>query len=252
MMVRSLRISTSLQLEVLMLISMRCLCWGENTATSLTKFRLIAFTSKWNRQYVQGPGGSIWVLIKPSPVYYLGQCKRADPAGQKAGKTFSDSLPQGSSCPHQISSATVFSSLGLCQDWAKCYLLHANAPTVRCFTYLSIPSNFQSILPLSLRYNTDFNSLCSSSRHDKNCHHRPSFPLFPFPTAPLFSEIKPDDFPVKAKRGKKKKKSAEAPERKKPKLDELKVLRFYFLPLGRVAYSQPFKFHETIAQVLCK
>ncbi|CAL8300499.1 unnamed protein product, partial [Boreogadus saida] len=36
-------------------------------------------------------------------------------------------------------------------------------------------------------------------------------------------EIKPDDVPVKAKRGKKKKKSAETPERKKPKLDELKV-----------------------------
>jgi hypothetical protein len=61
------------------------------------------------------------------------------------------------------------------------------------------------------------------------CHLLPSVPLFLFPTAPLFSEIKPDDFPVKAKRGKKKKKSTETPERKKPKLDELKVLTFYLI-----------------------
>lgn len=58
--------------------------------------------------------------------------------------------------------------------------------------------------------------LCSSSPHP-----RPTF-------TNLYSEIKTDDSPVKgSKRGKgkkEKKKTAEPAERKKPKLEELKVL----------------------------
>lgn len=56
-------------------------------------------------------------------------------------------------------------------------------------------------------------------------------------TANLHSDIKPDDSPVKGTKkgkGKKdKKKSADAPERRKPKLDELKVLKCVLHKLHR-------------------
>ena len=185
------------------------------------------------------------------------------------GIVVSDSLPQGSSYPHQISSTTVFSSPVHARTGTNvtCYLNKCSYSAmfyIFIHTYVYVlhilcihMSNCQSILSLSLRYNTDFDSWFSSSLHDKNCcHPLPSLPLFPFLTAPLFSEIKPDDFPVKAKRGKKKKKSAETPERKKPKLDELKVFfNFFncvslsFLPLGHVAYveySRPVKFWSAL------
>lgn len=60
------------------------------------------------------------------------------------------------------------------------------------------------------------------------CSFNPAPPLHSVLTANLYSDIKPDDSPVKGTRrgkGKKEKKRAADPlEKKKPKLDELKVL----------------------------
>ena len=88
MMVSSFRISPSLQLELLMLILLRCLCCRDNAATPLPKSRPWISGTVQSHLHPNETANMCRVRegklgCKLRPVNYLRQCKRAEHAGKK-------------------------------------------------------------------------------------------------------------------------------------------------------------------------